>query len=59
MTFTQIVALVVFAGAYILIATERIHRVAATLGGAALMLALGLTSGKTAYYSSDAGRARS
>ena len=55
MTFTQIVALVVFAGAYILIATERIHRVAATLGGAALMLALGLTSGKTAYYSSDAG----
>lgn len=55
MTFTQIVALVVFAGAYILIATERIHRVAAALGGAALMLALGLTSGKTAYYSSDAG----
>jgi Na+/H+ antiporter NhaD/arsenite permease-like protein len=54
-TFTQIVALVVFAGAYILIATERIHRVAAALGGAALMLALGLTSGKTAYYSSDAG----
>lgn len=55
MTFTQIVALVVFAGAYILIATERIPRVAAALGGAALMLALGLTSGKTAYYSSDAG----
>lgn len=55
MTFTQIVALVVFAGAYILIATERIHRVTAALGGAALMLALGLTSGKTAYYSSDAG----
>lgn len=55
MTFTQIVALVVFAGAYILIATERIPRVTAALGGAALMLALGLTSGKTAYYSSDAG----
>jgi len=54
-TFTQIAALVIFAGAYILIATERIHRVAAALGGAALMLALGLTSGKTAYYSSDAG----
>ena len=55
MTFTQIAALVIFAGAYILIATERVHRVAAALGGAALMLALGLTSGKTAYYSSDAG----
>jgi len=54
-TFTQIAALVIFAGAYILIATERVHRVAAALGGAALMLALGLTSGKTAYYSSDAG----
>ncbi|MGH3423658.1 MAG: SLC13 family permease, partial [Nocardioidaceae bacterium] len=55
MTFTQIAALVIFAGAYTLIATERVHRVAAALGGASLMLALGFTSGETAYYSADAG----
>ncbi|MBA3309183.1 MAG: ArsB/NhaD family transporter [Nocardioidaceae bacterium] len=55
MTFTQIAALVVFTGAYTLIATERVHRVAAALGGAALMLGLGLTDGDAAYYSEDAG----
>ncbi len=55
MTFTHIAALLVFIGAYVLIATERVHRVAAALGGAALMLALGLTDGKAAFYSSDSG----
>ncbi|MGH3504871.1 MAG: SLC13 family permease, partial [Nocardioidaceae bacterium] len=55
MTYTQIATLVVFAGAYVLIATERVHRVAAALGGAGLMLALGFTSGETAYYSAEAG----
>jgi len=54
-TVTQTAALVVFACAYFLIATERIHRVAAALGGAALMLALGLTDGQAAYYSEHAG----
>ena len=34
-----VVAVVVFVGAYILIVTERIHRVAAALGGAGIMLA--------------------
>jgi anion transporter len=55
MTFSHVAALVVFVAAYVLIATERVHRVAAALGGAALMLALGLTDGKAAFYSPDSG----
>lgn len=55
MSVTHIVALAVFAGAYVLIATERVHRVAAALGGASLMLALGLTDGDAAFYSENAG----
>ncbi|MEV6236689.1 ArsB/NhaD family transporter [Lentzea sp. NPDC051838] len=55
MTASQVLSVVVFVGAYILIATERVHRVAAALGGAALMLALGLTNGETAFHSLDAG----
>jgi len=55
MTVPQILAIAVFAGAYILIATERVHRVAAALGGAALMLGLQLVDGRTAFHSIDAG----
>lgn len=55
MTTSQTLALVVFVGAYTLIATERIHRVAAALAGAGLMLAFGLTDGHAAYYSEHAG----
>ncbi|SDJ13939.1 Na+/H+ antiporter NhaD [Actinokineospora alba] len=55
MSVSQILSIVVFVGAYTLIATERVHRVAAALGGAALMLALGLTNGETAFHSLDAG----
>ncbi|HLN77353.1 MAG TPA: SLC13 family permease, partial [Nocardioidaceae bacterium] len=55
MTLSHVSALVVFVGAYGLIATERVHRVAAALGGAALMLALGLTDGQAAFYSPDSG----
>jgi Na+/H+ antiporter NhaD/arsenite permease-like protein len=55
MTVTQILAVTVFLGAYVLIAAERVHRVAAALGGAALMLALQLTDGETAFHSVDAG----
>lgn len=36
-------AVAVFAGTYLLIITEWVHRVAAALGGAALMLAIGAT----------------
>ncbi|GLZ28052.1 membrane protein [Lentzea sp. NBRC 105346] len=55
MSASQILSVAVFVGAYILIATERVHRVAAALGGAALMLALGLTNGETAFHSIEAG----
>ncbi|MCP2244033.1 Na+/H+ antiporter NhaD [Lentzea aerocolonigenes] len=55
MTIAQFLSVGVFVGAYILIATERVHRVAAALGGAALMLALRLTDGETAFHSLDAG----
>ena len=55
MSVTQILALVVFVGAYFFIATEKINRVAAALGGAALMLALGFTDGDAAFYSEDSG----
>ena len=55
MDLTQSLALVVFVGAYILIATERIHRVAAALGGASLMLALRFTDGDAAFYSHESG----
>jgi Na+/H+ antiporter NhaD/arsenite permease-like protein len=55
MSFTQVLSVVVFVGSYVLIATERVHRVAAALGGAALMLALGLTDGGTAFHSVEAG----
>ncbi|MEV6958033.1 ArsB/NhaD family transporter [Streptomyces sp. NPDC051207] len=48
-------ALVVFVGAYALIISEKIHRVAVALGGAALMLALGATDDKSAFYSEHSG----
>jgi len=48
-------AVTIFVVAYILIATERIHRVAAALGGAGVMLALGITDAETAFFSTEAG----
>ncbi|NGN67707.1 ArsB/NhaD family transporter [Streptomyces sp. A7024] len=48
-------ALAVFVGTYTLIISEKIHRVAAALGGAALMLAIGATDDKSAFYSEHAG----
>ncbi|HEV2088754.1 MAG TPA: ArsB/NhaD family transporter, partial [Cryptosporangiaceae bacterium] len=35
--------------------TERIHRVAAALGGAAVMLALGITDAEAAFFSTESG----
>ncbi|HEY3685988.1 MAG TPA: ArsB/NhaD family transporter [Streptosporangiaceae bacterium] len=55
MAVTQILAVAVFVGTYVLIATERVHRVAAALGGAAVMLVLGFTDGPTVYHSEAAG----
>jgi Na+/H+ antiporter NhaD/arsenite permease-like protein len=41
--------------AYVLIATEKVHRVAAALGGAALMLVIGATDAEQAFFSQEAG----
>lgn len=55
MTTIAWVAVAIFVGAYVLIATERVHRVAASLGGAAIILGLGVTSSQDAFYSSETG----
>jgi Na+/H+ antiporter NhaD/arsenite permease-like protein len=52
---TAWLAVAVFVVAYALIATERIHRVAAALGGAALMLLIGATDAGHAFFSPTAG----
>lgn len=45
----------VFAAAYALIISERVHRTAAALGGAGLMLAIGATDDTTAFFSERTG----
>ena len=44
-----------FVAAYVLIATERIHRVAAALTGAAAMVLLGVVDAHTAFFSEETG----
>ncbi|MDN3027211.1 ArsB/NhaD family transporter [Streptomyces sp. S.PB5] len=48
-------AVVVFVGAYALIISEKIHRVAVALGGAGLMLAIRAADDKSAFYSEHSG----
>jgi Na+/H+ antiporter NhaD/arsenite permease-like protein len=55
MSATAWLAVAIFVTAYVLIATEKIHRVAAALGGAALMLLVGATDAEHAFFSPDAG----
>ena len=50
-----IVALTVFIAAYTLIATERIHKVKVALGGAAVVLALGIVDSHDVFYSPETG----
>ena len=50
-----VVAVVVFVSAYILLVTEKIHRVAAALGGAAIMLAAGVVDAEDAFFSKETG----
>ncbi|MGB7981757.1 MAG: ArsB/NhaD family transporter [Candidatus Nanopelagicales bacterium] len=45
----------IFVGVYVLIATERVHRVAAALGGAAVVLVLGIVDSEQAFYSPETG----
>jgi len=52
---TAWLAVAVFVAAYTLIATEWVHRVAAALGGAALMLLIGATDAEHAFFSPTAG----
>ncbi len=52
---TEILVITVFVSAYVLIATERIHRVAAALGGAAAMVLLGVVDAHVAFYSERTG----
>jgi Na+/H+ antiporter NhaD/arsenite permease-like protein len=49
------VAVAIFVVAYILIATERVHRVAAALGGAAAMALVGIVNAETAFFRSETG----
>ncbi|UQA92431.1 ArsB/NhaD family transporter [Streptomyces halobius] len=48
-------AIAVFICTYALIISEKIHRVAAALGGAGLMLAIGATDDVSAFYSEESG----
>jgi Na+/H+ antiporter NhaD/arsenite permease-like protein len=50
-----IVAVSVFVIAYALIATERIHKVKVALGGAAVVLALGIVGSDDVFYSHETG----
>ena len=52
---TTVLVLVAFVSAYVLIATERIHRVAAALSGAAAMVVLGVVDAHVAFFSEDTG----
>src|SRR5689334_7239427 len=48
-------AVLAFVAAYVLIATERIHRVAAALWGAAAMVLLGVVDARTAFFDEESG----
>jgi Na+/H+ antiporter NhaD/arsenite permease-like protein len=52
---TTVLVVVAFAAAYVLIATERVHRVAAALGGAAAMVVLGVVDAQVAFFSEETG----
>jgi Na+/H+ antiporter NhaD/arsenite permease-like protein len=54
-TGTAWLAVAAFLAAYVLIATERVHRVKAALGGAVVMLVIGATDAEHAFFSEEAG----
>ena len=55
MTIQIILAIAVFVGAYVFIATERVPRVTVALVGAALMVVIGATDDHGIFYSEDSG----
>jgi len=50
-----VIAIAVFATVYVLLATERVHRVKAALGGAGLLLAAGVVDFEDAFHSPETG----
>jgi Na+/H+ antiporter NhaD/arsenite permease-like protein len=55
MTVTAWLAVAIFAIAYVFIATEKVHRVTAALGGAVLMLLVGAADAESAFFSEESG----
>ncbi len=55
MTTVAWLAVAVFTVSYILIATERVHRVTAAVGGAVVMLLIGAADAESAFYSEESG----
>ncbi len=53
--FVYYAAIAVFVVSYILIATEKVHRLAAALGGVAVMVLLGLVDAGTAFFDHETG----
>ena len=54
-TLVVVLTIAIFVGAYALIATEKVHRVKAALGGAALMLAIGSATAGSAFFAEETG----
>jgi Na+/H+ antiporter NhaD/arsenite permease-like protein len=52
-TVVVVLAVVIFVGTYVLIAAEWVHRVAAALLGAALMVVIGATDASSAFFTED------
>jgi Na+/H+ antiporter NhaD/arsenite permease-like protein len=52
---TAVLVVAVFVTAYVLIATERIHRATAALAGAAAMVLLGVVDARVAFFSEETG----
>ncbi len=52
---STVVAVAVFAVAYLLIATERVHKTKAALGGAAIVLGLGIVGSADIFFSAETG----
>ncbi|GAB2485561.1 ArsB/NhaD family transporter [Streptosporangium sandarakinum] len=55
MTVTAWLTVAIFLVAYALIATEKVNRVAAALGGAGIMLVIHATDGRAAFFSEHSG----
>lgn len=55
MSVSAVLAVVVFATAYVLIASEKVNRTVVALSGAAVMVLLGVTGGREIFFSEETG----